>query len=214
MALAVLLLALLAAAWAISRATPGWYVAAPGPRAAAMGERVENIVVSELSMARPAEGAGAYRSATWEMVILEDEANAWLATRLRGWAENRGAAWPASISGVRVAFEPGLVRVGASVVEDGASRVVSAGATPEVRDDGLWLRVSGLAVGGLPLPTGYVMSRLEPMLGAGDVGAMLAGKRAALSPPVLKMDDRRVVRVLGVTVEDGAVRVVCRTEKE
>lgn len=207
------------AAWGLTRRTPGWW-REPEPGAAQAGQRLENAVVSELSRTRPAATPAPekhYRSGEWTLTITQDEANAWLATRARGWLENRGVRWPQGVDSLRVAFEDGLVRIGARVTEDGVSRVVSAAAAVEVKDEGLWLHVSGVAVGGLRLPVTLVRSQFGGLMGDGqamDIGAVLNSVQPVVKPAIVKLEDGRVIKVIGAKVELGDLQVTCRTEKE
>jgi hypothetical protein len=181
--LLVLLCGVGAALYALSRREPEWWYR-PDAGTPLAAERVENQVVSELSLARPAQETGPYRSGGWTLEVTQAEANAWLATRLRLWVENRGGRWPAQVEGVSVAFRPGRVLLGVKLGEGYGGRVVSGAASPEVREDGsVWLRVEGVSLGGLPVPANVVLERLRPLV-RGSGGEMIAAfeGRSALMP--------------------------------
>jgi hypothetical protein len=205
-------------AWYLSFQRPEWWhvVPADSPATRAQAEQVENGVVSELSRARPAEASGPYRSHEWTLEITEAEANAWLATRAKGWVRNRGEEWPAVVEAIQVSFRPGSIAIGMHLEDSGLNRVVSVTGLPEVRDGAVWVRVERMAVGGLPLPRAMVMDRLGSLIGesTADLLEAIEGRRPALDEAILELDSGRHVRITGVRAEAGRVVLVCRTEKE
>jgi len=215
----VLLLAIAGGyAWWLSQQRPEWWHEVPlDEPTQVQAEQVENTVVSELSRARPAEAPGPYRSREWQLEVSEEEANAWLATRLKGWVANRDGHWPQAIDGVQVALEPGQVRVGIHLVQGGFDRVVTVTGLPEIRDGGVWLNISGMALGGLPLPREFLLDQFGSMVrgdSTDDILAALEGQRPALDRPVIELDNGRLVRITGVRVDAGRLVLTCRTEKD
>ncbi len=212
----LLLLASGAALYLLSRREPEWWYQ-PGESAPLAAEQVENAVISELSLARPAARQGPYRSREWTLEVVQDEANAWLATRLRSWVENRGGRWPDQLDGVRVAFEPGRVLLGLRLTEEYGGRVISTAGVPRVATDGsLWLQATSTRLGSVPLPQGLLLDRLRQLSqgGAADLVNALDGRSALLRDAVIGLDDGRRVRILGVEVADGVLRLRLRTEKD
>ncbi len=200
----------------LSGREPAWWYR-PDARTPLAAERLENQVVSELSLARPAERLGPYRSGEWTLEVTEEEANAWLATRLRAWVENRAGRWPGEVEGVRAAFRPGMVLLGARLDESYGGRVVSGAAVPRIEPGGaLWLRTEGMSLGGLPLPSGVLLDRLRSMVHAGgaEVVAALDGQAPLLPDAVVPMDDGRRVRITRIEVREGVLVLTCRTEKD
>jgi hypothetical protein len=201
--------------WLISR-NPSWWrdVKPLDPETSYTAEQVENGVVTQLSLARPADGESkGYKSQPWSVSLTDSDANAWLATRLKQWTENRGVAWPAGISDPQVSFSEGVVHLGVRT----HGQVVSVALAPTFRPDGsLWLAVEGTALGGLPLPTDHVLTNIES--GARTPKTqhaldIIQGKEALLKDPVIKLEDGRVVRLLKLIPKDGRLEVTCRTEK-
>lgn len=218
-----------AGAYLLTQLEPSWWrdVKADGA-AAQTAEQVENGVVSQLSLARPADPkqTGSYKSEPWSVSISDQDANAWLATRLKPWLENQGVRWPERIVGVEVAFEPGVVKAGVRLVAGAGVRVLYLEARPEVRADGsLWLVPTSMGAGAMPLPTGLVLSQLRGEIvdrmpqGSSQAQAeggldALAGRAPALKETVMKLEDGRHVRLVGIKVLDGRAELTCRTEKD
>jgi hypothetical protein len=208
-----------AIAWYLSFQRPEWWhvVPADAPATRAQAEQVENGVVSELSRARPAEATGPYRSHEWALEVTEAEANAWLASRAKGWVRNRGEEWPAVVDGIQVSFRPGAVAIGVHLEQSGMNRVVSVAGMPEVRDGAVWVKVERMAVGGLPLPRWVVLDQLRSLLGgeaSSEVLEAMEGRRPVLDEAILELDGGRHVRITAVRAEAGRVVLMCRTEKE
>src|SRR5262249_46297987 len=128
-------------------------------------EQVENGVVSQLSLARPADPKqpGGYKSEAWSVSLSDQDANAWLATRFRQWLENQGAPWPQQPAGVAGGVKAGPGRAGR-----GPGGGVAGGGVlyiegrPEVRGDGsLGLMPAGMGAGAMPLPTALVLAEVR-----------------------------------------------------
>jgi hypothetical protein len=160
-------------------------------------------------------------SEPWTISIAQQDANAWLAHRLKAWAENREievfTTDVGEIQPPRVQFEGGRVRVGVEV--DG--RVVGLAAIPIIVNDGLYLRQPRFFIGKVEFSTGLT-ARLAGLL-AGRMGStaaaehrafvrsMLEGTAPALESNAFRLDDGRMVRVVRVEVEGDRLLITCRT---
>ncbi len=217
-----------AAGYRLTTQTPRWWASIDPQDAGVIdrAERVENALTSELSRA-DREGVsddGHWQSEIWEIRLSAEEANAWLNARLPRWAENRleDFQWPADVRSIQVAFEPGAVRLGASVVLDERERVLSAELMPRVADDGsVWLDVGWMYVGRLPVPAGLLLQTelfdLAPPSVADDPGLArlaeaLAGKHAIVREPIIALGDGRRVRITSMELRDAELVLTCRTE--
>lgn len=217
-------------AWAATssaRRAPEWWrsTSLDDPATRAVGEEVENGVVSHLYLARPASSEGA--SDPWTLALKAGDANAWLNTRLRSWlagADER-FEWPEDIRDVQVDFDEGRVRVGARVRATGGERVFSATIRPELRDDGsLWTPAERLHIGRLPIPAGWVLdnassseSELLPteLVMLPETSHLLdafEGVQPLRANPSIDLGDGRRVRILAIRSRDGWLEVTCRTE--
>jgi hypothetical protein len=209
----------------LSLGTPAWWrQVAPDARTTELGEQVENAVVSQLSLARPADPAATngYKSREWSVSISAEDADAWLATRLKQWVAHNGARWPEQLLGAQVAFVPGGVKLGMQLA---GGRVVSIEVSPTVHADGsLWLEPQRASVGSLPVPVGLVMGELRQSVAGKSAGPdgrgaaeqwidAVSGARALTVEPVVKLEDGRLVRLLDLSAKKDRVEVTCRTEK-
>jgi hypothetical protein len=235
-AVVVLQLLLLAAAgvcYLLTRLEPSWWrdPKPQGPATASTAEQVESGVVAQLSLARPSDPQHpapnhGYQSGEWSVSITAEDADAWLATRLKQWIENQGGRWPDQLTGAQVEFAPGVIKAGVRLDTGGQSRIVVIELAPEVRADGsLWFTPKGMAAGAMPLPAALVMQEVrEAMLAGMPAGSarrtqaqqaldILAGKQPALKDAVVKLDDGRSVRLLRFVPVAGRIELTCRTEK-
>ncbi|CAN5799692.1 hypothetical protein BH11PLA1_BH11PLA1_13440 [soil metagenome] len=220
--------AVFAALWA-ARQRPAWYVpvdaAAPAVRTKA--QDVENGVTTLLNAAQheplahvsmqPSRPPG-----TFVMRIKAADANAWLAARLRPWAEHEygEGAYPARLRSVLVNFVAGSIVIGAEIADGvGAaapSRFVTLRFTPEVDAQGrLWLRAASAAIGFVPVPLSMMADRLSG--GNADARAEIAalaaavkGERAVGPAHFPRADGKRVV-VDSIELGDGTMTLLCRT---
>jgi hypothetical protein len=220
----------------LTRSAPSWWrIYRPTPELIEHGAAVENAVISLLYRQRDADPAwaadptGPWRSETWSRAIRDEDASAWLATRLPAWVEGHAEVpdWPDGLGKPQVRFDDGIVRIGVAYQRDGGERVVSANFRPSVRADGsVWLRTSWVHMGRLPVPAGLVLgqaatrlkNRLPESL-ADDPNALalariLAGDVPLAKDPVMHLEDGRAVRLLGVRVTPGRIELDLRTELE
>ena len=231
--LAVFLSVVLLFAWSLSRAAPSWWlqIRSTSPMVVERAERMEHTTASVISRVRPSASdrgpAEPYRSDPWIVEFDDHEVSAWLAARLPRWIEEQGdlPEWPSEFSEVQVRFEPRMVRLGVRYSEGEGGAVVSADLKPEVRDDGsVWVRTTGVRVGRLPLPPQIVINhardraeRLVPeeFVEGGPAAAFferLLGRDAVAAEPVLRLPDRRRVRLLGIRLSHGKAELLLRTE--
>lgn len=200
--------------------TPAWW---PGldpasPEVIAEAEKLERAFANQVSLNRvPTDDDGT----DWAVAVSEASANAWLAVRLRAWAENDGAAWPGGIDSVRVGFVDDKVALGARVMGAGGSCVVWVTLTPEVRRDGsVWLTAHAARVGGVRVPGDWALAGLQSDLEEeapgtveeGTLRSVLAGESALMLEPVVRLPDGRRVRILELHAKDGRFELSMRTE--
>lgn len=226
--------------WALRRLddTPAWWpeVHAKDGATIAAAEHLERAFANQISLVRAptggdeggdvdresdGQGGGA---ADWWVGVTAESANAWLAVRLRAWAENEGVVWPAPVEAVRVGFLGDRVALGARVRHGSGSSVVWMTVTPEVRRDGsVWLKAHGARVGGLAVPGSWALAGLEREIAShakggrpGDLEgvplrAVLAGKAPVSVEPVIHLPDGRDVRILELRADGGRVVLCLRT---
>lgn len=213
---------LAAVTWWLVRSRPTWWTveAREEAAAAAVGQELENAVVSQLHASR----GDAER---WAVSISEQDANDWLATRLVKWLMNReeGVDWRAVLEGAEVRFDRGEVMIGASIRSGGggSGQVVWAALSPRIDGEGkLWLEAQGAWVGRLPIPLSMFQhdglgvkllpARVTESKATGTILQALTGEAPLAVDPVASLADGRKVRLLGVKARDGRLELVCRTE--
>jgi len=233
MAAALVIAAGFAISATLTRAAPGWWnTPRDDETARARATAMENAAVSELYRARPrgtdgppAESA-AWMSETWSVGLLENDINAWLAARMPRWLEGRPGLpdWPPTMSQLQVRFDNGAVRAGVRVDTPDGPRFVTASFRPEIDDRGsLWLRASWVHIGRLPVPASWVIGSgddgdgvLPPELLERPEAALFLGMARGDAPvadaPLVRLEDRRRVRLLGVRVRPGRLELTMRTE--
>jgi hypothetical protein len=182
-------------------ATPSHYVPAEASSADVqrLGEAVENAVARELSKVRPAAAdaaAGQYASEPWELILSEEEVNAWLGSRLPQWLASRERAMPAGLSGAAVHLESGRIRLAATRQTALGGLVVTQTLRVGEGADSR-LTADGLQAGIVPLPFGA--SWLDKWL-------------VRVSAPI-RLEDGRDIDILEIRTEQGSLLVRCRTVK-
>jgi hypothetical protein len=203
------------------RQAPAWWTPMESTDAslADMGRALENRVPTVLSDLRPGT-TPSERAQPWRLLLPSSQANAWLATRLAPWLENRGYAMPKGIEQTQVNFGEGSIAIGFQCARPGKEPLwLGATLKPEVRADGsLWLSARSISIGRLGLPPTMVLDeRGTPTSAASVLGKL---------PPSLasNADVQRVVRVLmsqepalkdaSIALPDGRrVRVLSDPEK-
>ena len=157
----------------------------PPPSADTLGRAVEDGLLSIITQPRPA-------GERWTMALDETSANAWLASRLPAWLASQPgiSGLPPSVTGVQVAFLDGIIRITVAVgpptpgagsnqpppptryLSADFAATIAAASTP-ARDTtlanpatspatALYLELVGISIGRTPLPTGLVLSALNP----------------------------------------------------
>ncbi len=229
------------AAYLLSRATPSWWTrvehAAPVELGSvpadwpARAAEVENAVVAQLSLVRPGRrhGDGVWRSEPWSVSISEQDASAWLATRLPRWVKNREGedAWPPQVAQVRVAFSDGRIVAGAMLRNSGeGSQVMGVEARPYVDEHGaLRVPATKVRIGRVALPAAWLFGAITSRAGdflprealesptARSVSDALRGESVLTRDAVIRLDDGRRVRVLNMNPHDGRIDLTFQTER-
>ncbi len=172
---------------------PWWHPpASSDPERLRRAEALEQGLAAEGSRVRGAEASA------WNIRILEEDANAWLALRLPRWlAHDRDLPWPADVACVQVHFRaPDLVDVGVQRggrVEVGSFRLSLEGGRLKVE-------LTGGGVGRLRIPLGRLV----------DPAQFLPELAAPVDSEVRLVDGRRV-RVEDLECLDGELRLSLRT---
>jgi hypothetical protein len=214
-------------AMVLSRAAPAWWrIYRPTEELRETATAVENAVVSTLYRQRspdhahtpddraPADGA------PWGVALRDGDASAWLALRLPDWIDGHAPSprWPGELSQPQVRFEEGLVRVGVLLRRESGERVLTASLRPRLDEHGaLWFRLSWVSIGRMPIPAGLVLDRVQGLLAPfveddRAFARVLSGRAPATDEPVIRLEDGRLVRLIGVRVLDGRIEFECRTE--
>lgn len=181
-------------------------------------DRAFNRILGELSDSRGYQPTGKGDDALGVRTITLnfDEANAWLATRLKDWLANQKRELPAGLT------DPMLASSGDSLVaafhykNNDIDQVFSVLLSLKFLDDGqAVLSIDGIRGGRLPLPTGSVLNRLPGGAEDGEahhsrVVAVLLGQQPF--DPVLPIDGTRQARIIGMKVDDKSVGLTVRAE--
>ena len=102
------------------------------------------------------------RTGTWEAVILDDEANAWLAIDLEN---NHRLLLPKGLSRPRVKFEKRHIALGCTVGAGPFSSVVSMNVRVElIQVDQMRIQVESARIGAFPMPRGAASKWIEESL--------------------------------------------------
>jgi len=198
---------------------------------------LENAIASHLSLRRDSASdlmyTGAadlpelYRSDPWSVALKSEDANAWLNVRLPVWlaGENESFVWPEEVSDLQVQFDAPHVRLGAKIKVRGKDQFLSATLTPELREDGsLWVKADWVHLGRLPIPASLVLGEAEARMDeiipdelrslpqAQSFFRVMAGEEPVAERPVVKLPDRRLVRLLRLEADKGWVEITCQTE--
>lgn len=219
----------------LARTAPSWWRQyRPTPELRERATAVENAAVSRLYAQHPSDpawqadpGDGPWRSARWSIALKDEDASAWLTARLPEWIDGHAETprWPASLGRPQVRFEPGIVRLGVTLRRDDGERVLTATVRPVLREDGsLWLRAHWIHIGRLPIPATLLLNRVGDRLerylpgpladdphSAGFIAA-LRGRAPLANEPTVRLEDGRLVRLVGLRVTEGRIEIDCRTE--
>jgi hypothetical protein len=220
---------------ALVQEPPRWWrsIDARDPALADKAQLVENGAATQLTKIR-SSGDGSALSAPWTVALKAEDANAWLATRLRTWLtsqEGGALGWPKELGQVQVDFDDGQIRLAASIHAGGAAsgssaQVLSASLRPELRDDGsLWMPASNIGLGRLTLPASWMLATSgKGTVGVGDVPEsiralpqtrdlvkVISGEAAAMRSATIRIGDGRRVRLLGIDSREGVLLITCQT---
>ena len=218
---------------------PAWW-RRTDPSAARTIERammLENAIASHLSLRRDSasdlvytatgEVPEGWRSDPWSVALKSEDANAWLNVRLPVWlaGENEHFEWPEEVTDLQVHFDAPHVRLGAKVRVRGTEQFLSATLTPELREDGsLWVKADWVHLGRLPIPASWVLGEAESRVDeiipdelrslpqAQSFFRVMAGEEPVAERPVVRLPDRRLVRLLRLEADRGWVEITCQTE--
>lgn len=193
--------------WALSGLdeTPRWWagvdtLSAGDPAVIDRAERIENAITTQLTALRDPEDP------RWAAAITPEQANAWLAVRLRETIETHlgEGAMPRGVERVRVSVDGDRLLVGARVLHSSGAAVVWTRVGFELDEAGeLWVRLGGVRVGRTRLPA-WAMG-----LAAGD-GA-LRRSRYRLGPGALELGDGREARLIALRINDGRLELIMET---
>lgn len=184
--------------------TPQWWnqgdqLAADHPELVSQAERLENAITTQLTAVRDVENQ------QWAVAITAEQANAWLAVRLRETIiTHQGEdAWPSQVGQVRVGIENDQLIIGASTVSASGSIIVWAKLrlTIDVRGN-LYVRVYSAHAGTTRLPVramGFIGSSHQ----GGSIFRIGSGK--------LELGDGRQAELLGLRVRSGQLELVMKT---
>lgn len=198
---------------AMAGTQPRWWVEtgiAPND-APRLAEEVERGVGTALHRGRPDGQA-------WTVAITQDEANAWIVDRLPRWLANQGVRNAEKLPEIRVAFQGETILVG--LKPRGQERMATLEVSPRVEEGELWTPATGLSVGRVPLPAGFLRERgldYVPEPYRSDDGAILAASTLAgdvPAPSTVELADGRIVRVVEIRVEDARLLLTCVTVRE
>lgn len=214
--LCLLLLLVACGLYGFMRMPPTWYHP-PDPseeKVAELADLVEYRLLEEFQKIRP-------EPEPWKLRIREDQINAWLATKLRGWvAHNEDLTWPDDLDMPQIRFEPEGISLALAMEALGPSKIVVMRIKPQFVDGNLLANVNRFSVGRLNLP-GAPMERVVAMIDrylesdAGDDPAaqllmrMFRGEEQI--DPVLELADRRRVRLMNIELDEGSLVMTART---
>lgn len=198
---------------ALSIKPPRWWVVAAdvGPDAQERGIALENAITNILHTRRATDEV-------WTVELTQREANAWLASRLVKWNDNRSFAWVPEKTEWRVVFEGGRVGVAVRNWPGTGGLVLSAMAEPRVADDGtMQLSSVRFAVGEMGVPNAfagaYLSERPDIEAQIGEVAQRLGEIGRLDAPSEFAIDEARRVRILGIEATRGRLRLRCSIEK-
>jgi len=240
-------------ALALTQESPRWWtnVDPEAPATKELAQRVENGVTTALTQVRaptppplvstpgasPAAAAASLIAdpQTWKVFITTEQANAWLASRLRRWLADKSAdasghggigtgaatfTWPPQVEQVEVSFQTGLIYLGARVrrtgpggqiIADERPQTLSAAVRPDLRPDGsLWISAQSIHIGRLGLPASWVLGATARVRAkVGEVSADLAAMPQTDRLLSALKGDRAVVSKAVIKLADGRrVRII------
>lgn len=210
------------------RSAPSWWrqVRLDDAETQRIAREVENAVGTHLHLGREggAREDGVWRSDAWSVSIRASDANAWLNARLPKWLEsvNPGTRLPPGVGEVQVEFGEGRLSLGFSYAPgeggEGEEKIVWLAARPALEPDGrLSLGLDGVYVGRLPIARAVLAELVQRVGGSWnaetrEAATTLLGGGAIRVEPVVRLEDGRVVRLVGVRAREGRLELTCVTE--
>jgi len=185
---------------------PAWWKHADTIRAGdaeviARAERLENALTTQLTAVRE---PGDPR---WATAIGDEQANAWLAVRLRETITTHLGVdkMPEAIERVRVGIEDDELIIGARINHASGSSIVWSRVHLELDEQrDLWATLSSLHVGDTPIPQ-WVLAAMDTR--------RITGSRRRLGPGALDLGDGREARILALRVKDGRLEAMMETRE-
>ncbi len=186
---------------------PSWWADAdainPGDaRVIARAEHIENAITTQLTAVRDPDDP------RWAAAVTGEQANAWLAARLRDTvrAQLGEDAWPGGVERVRVAIVGGRLIVGARVRHRSGSSVIWSRVRLSLDEHhDLWVTLSALRVGTTPIPD-WLLSAMDT--------ERLTRSRYRLGPGTLGLGDGRSARLIALRVVNDRLEVVMETRAD
>lgn len=208
-----------AGVYALTMRSPSWFRSdiADMAESRRIAQRLENRLISEAYRFRgaPTTGADGVRRTGegWVVRVTEEEARAWLTTKLGEWLANRDPPirMTREISELQAHFGSGRAWLAGRFEE----RVYTVSSGIGVRESGVWLTGVRAGLGSLSLPIawgGAGLIGIDGLEGGGWIWKAATGREPLLAGGTIRLEDGRRVRVVGVQVLPGVLEVECRTE--
>ena len=204
------------ALWILMRTAPAWY-APPDPldaNVAAIADEFEYRIVEEMQKIRVGEAQ------FWVLRLNESQMNAWLAARLPRWIANRTSPQcPNELGTPQVRIEATEMSVAMPLSSGRAARVLVVHFTPRVENGLLRVEVNSIGMGriGLPgEPLANLVEKLESVWPQSARDPQIQQGKDALSgrqaiEPILRLEDGRRIRIVGMVLADGEIKITAQT---
>ncbi len=150
----------------------------------------------------------------WTMQLRIDEANTWLAQRLRPWARSLNQPIPPQVGRTAVWTKADRIYLGTEVEINGVQQVISFGVVPSINEAGqLVLKLGSVRAGKLPVPIQALIDRLglrtDPRYAEALPYIEQAVEGIVLEPARI---DSRQVRITAIDVGEEAITLTLITE--
>lgn len=198
---------------------PSWWPAPmlTDPAALEHAREIENVATRLASEVRQPDEK-------WSVMLREEDANTWLAQRLRGWVESTYSAWPGELGRVAVRFEEQYVVIGVALEDADPApdedRIASFVLEPWIGHDQLArLKLREVRFNRIAIPRSIAEHKLTEALARAlerdqrDMLPLLSALQGAPipEPPVLALGDGRRVHLVGIEARRGALVLHCET---